>query len=502
VPSVALLRRGVPALLALAASVFAAPAAASPPAAGELLVGVSASGTAGAAGASGQTIAPGVRVVHGGSAAAARLRRTPGVRWVEPNRIFRAADVPNDPLFDQQWPLVRPEATGVQEAWRTSVGGAVTVAVLDTGVDASHPDLAPNMWHDPAGGGSGVDVTSGGPPTDGNGHGTAVAGIIGARGNNGIGGTGVAQDARIMAVRVLGADGSGTTATVVKGMRYALAHGARVINLSLTGPDRSQALEEQMQAAQAQGVLVVAAAGNHGADLDVQPSYPAAYPEPNVIAVASTGPSGELSSFSDRGAGAVDLAAPGEDVLAPVPGGSYARWSGTSAAAPEVAGTAVLLEAASPGASADQVRDALLGGARRLPGLSGAVAAGELDAGAAMQRLVPRASGAPAPVAARPRVRLAARRTQIRTGRRAGRLTLRWRVAGDRGAVAGYRLELRGRRPVVRTAGRGAARATSWTLGLRPGRWRWRLVALDAQGHPLAQLRGTARVPARASHRR
>ena len=473
---------------ALAVSVFAAPAAASPPGAGELLVGVTA--PSGAAAASDRMIAPGVRVVRGGSAAAARLRRSPGVRWVEPNRTFRAAATPNDPLLDQQWPLTQPDATGVQEAWRTSVGGAVTVAVLDTGVDASHPDLAPNMWHDPAGGASGVDVIGGGEPTDPNGHGTAVAGIIAARGNNGVGGTGVAQDARIMAVRVLGADAVGTTATVVQGMRYALAHGARVINLSLSGPDRSQALEEQIQAAQAQGVLVVAAAGNQGANLDVRPSYPAAYPEPNVIAVASTGPNATLSSFSDRGAGAVDLAAPGEDVLAPSPGGSYDRWSGTSAAAPEVAGAAVLLEAASPGASADQVRNALLGGARRLPSLSGAVAAGQLDAGAAMQRLVSNAGA--------PRVRLAARGSQIR----AGRLTLRWRVAGDRGAVAGYRLELRGHRPVVRSAGRHAALATSWTLGLQPGRWRWRLVALDKQGRPLAQLRGGARVPTRPTHHR
>jgi hypothetical protein len=140
------------------------------------------------------------------------------------------------------------------------------------------------------------------------------------------------------------------------------------------------------------------------------------------------------------------------------------------------------------------VRDALLGGARRLPGLSGAVASGELDAGAAMRRLVATASAPPAPAATRPRVRLAARRSRIR----AGRLTLRWHVTGDRGAVAGYRLELRGHRPVVRSAGRRAARATSWVLGLRPGRWRWRLVALDARGRPLAQLRGQARMPTRS----
>ena len=166
-----------------------------------------------------------------------------------------------------------------------------------------------------------------------------------------------------MSVRVLGADATGTTATVVEGMRYALAHGARIINLSLTGPDRSTAVEEQIQAAAAQGVLVIAAAGNEGADLGREPSYPAAYPEANVVAVASTDARGALSSFSNRGAGAVDLAAPGEGLLAPAPGGGYARWSGTSAAAPMVAGAAVLLEAASPGASGDAVREALLAGA-------------------------------------------------------------------------------------------------------------------------------------------
>ena len=486
----------VVALLALAACLPAAPAAASP-AAGELLVGVTGAPRAAAAAvAGGHTIAPGVRVVRGGAATATRLRRSAGVRWVEPNRTFRAAAVPNDPLFAQQWALVRPEATGVAEAWRTSTGGPVTVAVLDTGVDGSHPDLAANMWHDHSDGSVGSDATgAGGDPIDANGHGTAVAGIIAARGNNGIGGTGVAQEARIMAVRVLGADATGTTATVVEGMRYALAHGARIINLSLTGPDRSTALEEQVQAAEAQGVLVVAAAGNDGADLDARPSYPAAYPEPNVIAVASTGPGGALSSFSDRGADVVDLSAPGEDVLAPTAGGGYARWSGTSAAAPEVAGAAVLLEAASPSAGADRVRDALLGGARRLPGLTGSVAAGELDAGAAMQRLVPAARTSAATVA--PHVSLAPRRARVRAGGRTARLTLRWRVAGDRGAIAGYRLELRGRHPVVRGAGRRAARATSWSLGLAAGRWRWRLVALDATCRPLAALRGSARLPGR-----
>ncbi|MEA2224520.1 MAG: hypothetical protein QOH83_2896, partial [Solirubrobacteraceae bacterium] len=168
--------------------------------------------------------------------------------------------------------------------------------------------------------------------------------------------------------------------------RYALRHGARVINLSLAGPNRSRALEDEIRAAQAAGVFVVTAAGNYGRDLAAVPAYPASYAEPNVIGVASTGPAGELSGFSNRG-GPVSLAAPGEEILTTARGG-YESFYGTSAAAPHVAGAIALLRSARPAATVAQIRSALEGGAQRIAGLAGTVRCGLLDVGAAMARLL------------------------------------------------------------------------------------------------------------------
>jgi subtilisin family serine protease len=401
------LRKGLLHSTRLAAPIFLALLALAPAASAaeptEWLVGTSA-GVRAASATPGTQVAPGIRVVHGDRATLRRLRRRPDVRWVEPNRRFAPSSLtaPTDSFFRQQWAL---RDARVPRAWRTSVGGAVTVAILDTGIDTSHPDLAGNLWTNPGeipgngldddGNGfvddvHGADVVNGdGDPADGLGHGTAVAGIIGGRGNNRAGVSGVAWRVRLMPVKVLPDQGFGSTATLVAGLRYALSNGARVINMSLNGADRSLALEEAIAAAEDQGVLVVTSAGNDGANRDSVPSYPASIASPAIVSVASSNRSGRLGFGSAYGASSVDIAAPGDDILTTDPSGRFETHSGTSFAAAYVTGAAALLGAAQPAASGAQLRRALLASARRGGHLDQRVSRGQLNVAAAMKRLVP-----------------------------------------------------------------------------------------------------------------
>ena len=332
--------------------------------------------------------------------------------------IARAAQAgTTDPLTAEQWSLKSDDAMGTETAWRQTTGADVTVAIVDSGVDLGHPDLAPNLWTNPGEiPGNGVDDDGNGyvddvhgydfvdgdaDPQDENGHGTHVAGIVGARGGNGIGGSGVAWRARLMAVRVLDDQARGSTAAVAQGIHYAVDNGARIVNLSLAGPTATADLEEAVRYAQDHGVLIVAAAGNAGADLASTPTYPAALPEDNVLGVAATAQGGVLSSVSDYGPGA-DVAAPGEQILSTALGGGYEWRTGTSMAAPHVTGALVLLAAARPDLDALGLRDALLGHVRHT-GL--AVESGALDVGAALQAVIApdRWNAAPASVRATPR---------------------------------------------------------------------------------------------------
>ena len=331
-----------------------------------------------------------------------RLRRLPGVRWVEPNRRFRPSSLtaPTDPFFGRQWAL---RSARVRGAWQATVGGEVPVAVLDSGIDFSNPDLAPNLWTNrgelPD---NGVDdddngfiddvhgadtVGWDGDPADGLGHGTAVASLIGARGDNGFGISGVAWSVRLMPVKVVHDQGWATTATMIAGLRYALSNGARIVNISLNGPDSSQALDEAIGQAEQQGVLVIASAGNDGVNRDRVPSYPASVRSRAVITVASATRGGELATSSAFGRGSVDIAAPGEDVLAGELGGGCATRSGTSFAAAYVTGAAALLASARPGASAGRLRAALLGSSRRDRDTRRSIRGGRLDVTAALRRL-------------------------------------------------------------------------------------------------------------------
>jgi subtilisin family serine protease len=338
-------------------------------------------------------------VEHAGKARAAAHRR--GVRFVEPNYRYRAAGIPRDELFEEQWSLADDRQLGIQDAWDVTTGGSgPLVAVIDSGADLSHPDLRDNLWRNPREvPGNGVDddgngfvddvhgvdlVNRDGDPSDDNGHGTHVTGIVAARGGNRIGVAGIAQRGRVMVIKALGADAIGSAVTMAEGIRYAVANGARIINMSVSGPGRSQAFADAVDAASAAGVLMVAAAGNSGHDLDAQPEYPAAFGAPHLIAVAATGRSGRIIGLSNRGAGTVDVAAPGLDIVSTAMGGDYEIRSGTSMAAPHVTGALELLAAAAPGLDADALQAALLGAADPLPG----VADGALDVAGAMRKVV------------------------------------------------------------------------------------------------------------------
>ena len=425
------------------------------------LVGTS-TGASAASAVPGARVAPGLRVVDAGRISRGRLQDLPGVRWVEPNRRFRASSVaaPTDPLFGAQWAL---HSSRVPGAWRTTVGGDVSVAVLDSGLDFSNGELASNLWTNRAevpGNGAdddgngyvddvnGVDVVNhDGNPADGYGHGTEVASIIGARGNDGVGMSGVDWHVRLMPVKVLHDDGWGTTLTLIEGLRYALAHGARVINMSVNGPDRSQALDEAIRAAEAQGALIVTSAGNDGKNRDQVASYPASVSSSAVLTVASTDRSGALASDSGYGRGSVDIAAPGEDVLTAGLGGGYATSSGTSFAAAYVSGAAALLASERPNASGVQLRNALVASARRGGSVDSSISGGRLDVTAAISKL----TGQATPAARKKTSRRKARRSCAASARRSSRGAARRlhgaarRARGKRVKACAQRLN-RGRR--------------------------------------------------------
>lgn len=271
------------------------------------------------------------------------------------------------------------------EAWaRGYTGQGVVVAVIDTGVDLDHPELVDQLWVN-AGEipGNGIDDDGNGYtddsygwdfasndnwPDDGNGHGTHVAGTIAAA-YNGTGPTGVAWGASIMAVRVLGDNGSGTMSGVAAGIRYAVDNGADIINLSLGGSYSSTILAA-MQYAQSRGVLIVAAAGN---DYGTVPGYPARFSGSlsNVLSVGAHNSSGGIASFSnDVGtSGAVQVDAPGVSIFSTYVGGRHTLLSGTSMATPHVAALAALALSANPNLTAAQLRDLIVAGANRtIPG--------------------------------------------------------------------------------------------------------------------------------------
>lgn len=281
-----------------------------------------------------------------------RLRSSSSVEYVEPNYIRRASYIPNDSSFSDLWGLHNTGQTGgtvdadidMVEAWDIHRDASnVVIVVLDSGVDYGHEDLAENMWRNPGEiAGNGIDddgngyiddvyginaVANDGDPIDDNGHGTHVAGILGAVGDNTKGVVGVCPKVKIMALKFLDARGSGTLADELECLQYIISMKTRpanpvdirVVNMSFGSSSFSQSEQDAIANLRNKGILVVAAAGNEANDNDANPSYPASYTLDNIIAVAATDDKDGLASFSNFGSNSVDVAAPGADILSTKP---------------------------------------------------------------------------------------------------------------------------------------------------------------------------------------
>ena len=365
---------------------------------------------------------PGQILVRGPAAAAgadvtARLRNVAGVSYVSANAALRMAATPDDPSYRQLYGLDNTGQTGgtpgadidAARAWDVTTGSRATVVgVVDTGIDWTHPDLAPNVWTNPGEiAGNGIDddangfvddvhgfdfVNRDGDPMDDHGHGSHVSGTIGAAGNNGVGVVGVNWDVSLMGLKFLDDTGSGSNAAAIEAINYATMMrsrygvNVRVLNNSWGGGGFDPGLLDAINASGAAGILFVAAAGNAGADADRAPGYPAAYDAPNVVSVAATDHRDALAGFSNYGAASVDLAAPGVAILSTVPGGGYATFSGTSMATPHVAGAAALALSVDPGLGVAGLKSLLLATVDPLPSLAGkTVTGGRLNADRAVR---------------------------------------------------------------------------------------------------------------------
>ncbi|MDA8621300.1 S8 family serine peptidase [Psychrosphaera sp.] len=322
--------------------------------------------------------------------AIAKLNKNSSVLYAEPDYILHAAGTPDDERYSELWGMNNTGQTGgtadadidAPEAWDISIGSRdVVIGVIDSGVDHTHPDLAANMWVNPGEiAGDGIDndgngyvddvhginaITGSGDPMDDNGHGTHVAGTIGATGNNGEGVVGVNHEVSIIGCKFLDASGSGSSSDALECVDYFVALKNNGVNVKATnnswgGGGFSQAMFDGLTVSEEANILFLAAAGNDAYDNDATASYPSGYSLDSIVAVASTTHTDGMSSFSQWGLTTVDLGAPGSAILSTVPGGGYSSFSGTSMATPHVAGAAALAWSVNPELSAAEMKALLM----------------------------------------------------------------------------------------------------------------------------------------------
>lgn len=363
------------------------------------------------------------------TAALLAFKQDPNVAFVEPDYRVSVQQEPNDSSFPSQYALNNTGQSGgiadadldAPEAWEITTGDHDTiVAVIDTGVDYNHPDLAANIWTNLAEiPGNNIDddhngyvddvhgydfANHDGNPMDDNFHGTHVAGIIGAVGDNGIGIAGVNWHVQIMALKFLDASGGGYESDAIDALNYAVANGAVVSNNSWGGIGFSQAFQTAIRNAADHGHIFVAAAGNDSSNNDTLPFFPASYDEPNLISVAATDNTDNLAYFSNYGANSVDLAAPGVNILSTFPtqvttamlakgfGPNYGTISGTSMATPHVAGVVALVRSVHPDWTYDEVIQQIVGSVDLIPGLQ-TITGGRVNAAAAVDNPAPDLTG-------------------------------------------------------------------------------------------------------------
>ncbi|TWD90239.1 subtilisin family serine protease [Neobacillus bataviensis] len=334
------------------------------------------------------------------------LKKDKNVLYAQPDYKIYRTSTPNDPSFGQLWgmnntgqsisgtPGINNIDIDAPAAWDITKGNSnLVVGVIDEGIDYNHPDLQNNIWTNPGEiAGNGIDDDGNGyvddihgwdfwngdntiyDPTDGDHHGTHVAGTIAATANNNTGVTGVAPNVKVMSLKFLGPE-YGYTSDAISAVQYATRMGVKILNNSWGGGSYDQALRDAINAS---GALFVVAAGNDGMNIDSSPSYPASYDCSNILSVAAIDNQGNLASFSNYGPNTVDVAAPGVNILSTLPNNSYDYYNGTSMATPHVTGAAALLMSRNPNMTPQQAIDVLKSTGKTLPSLQGMISSGKL----------------------------------------------------------------------------------------------------------------------------